>query len=105
MFGGSSALVLPAVTEEMRQAVGDVDPKKRKVALKARRATRGGDSKVEGVPDTGDFMRRHGDAFDVLKWIDDIGWETRSEPKRSGRGLKQIIRCPNESQHSSIDWS
>ena len=78
------------------RAVGDVDPEKRKVALAARRATRGGDSKVEGVPDTGDFMWRHGDDFDVLGWINDIGWETRSEPKRSGRGLKQIIRCPNE---------
>ena len=100
VFGGSSPLVLPEVTEEMRRAVGDVDPKKREAALKARRATRGGDAKVEGVPDTGDFMRRHGDAFDVLKWIDDIGWETRSEPKRSGRGLKQILKCPNESQHS-----
>ena len=101
VFGGAAALVLPAVTEEMRKAVGDVDPEKRKVALAARRATRGGDSKVEGVPDTGDFMWRHGDDFDVLGWIKDIGWETRSEPKRSGRGLKQVIRCPNESQHSA----
>ena len=101
VFGGAAALVLPAVTEEMRKAVGDVDPEKRKVALAARRATRGGDSKVEGVPDTGDFMWRHGDDFDVLGWIKDIGWETRSEPKRSGRGLKQVIRCPNEIQHSA----
>ena len=102
MFGGSTALVLPQCTEAMRKAVGDVDPEKRKVALEARRATRGGDSKAEGVPDTADFMWRHGDEFDVLKWLDDIGWETRSEPKRSGRGLKQTIRCPNESQHSSM---
>lgn len=100
MFGGARALALPPVTEAMRKAVGGVDPEKRKVALAARRATRGGNSKVEGVPDTGDFMWRHGDNFDVLGWINGIGWETRSEPKRSGNGLKQIIKCPNESQHS-----
>jgi putative DNA primase/helicase len=100
VFGGAAALVLPPVTEEMRKAVGGVDPEKRKVALAARRATRGGDSKVAGLPDTADFMWRHGDAFDVLGWIADIGLETRGEPKRSGRGLKQTIRCPNERQHS-----
>jgi hypothetical protein len=100
VFGGTKPLSLPEVTETMRRAVGGVDPEKRATALKERRATRGGDAKVEGVPDTADFMWRHGDAFDVLGWIADIGWETRSEPKRSGRGLKQTVKCPNESQHS-----
>jgi hypothetical protein len=95
VIGGSSLLVLPTCTDEMRKAAGFKNQEKRKKALEQRRARRG-DKQLDGVPDMTTFMRRHADDFDGIGWLKDIGWEMRGEI----RGGKVSIRCPNETLHT-----
>jgi len=52
----------------MREAAGFKN-QKRKAALEAR-AVRRGNKKLEGVPDTTTFMRRHGEDFDGVAWLE-----------------------------------
>ncbi|WP_185966625.1 DUF927 domain-containing protein [Methylosinus sporium] len=95
VVGGSSLLVLPACTDEMREAAGFKNQEKRKKALAERQARRS-DKQLDGIPDTTKFMRRHADDFDGIGWLNAIDWETRGEVREG----KVSIRCPNETQHS-----
>ena len=92
VVGGETPLVLPQVSDEMLAELGYSNSRKREAA----RAAIGERKTVDGIPDIETFYWKHGDAFDGIRWLEALDWETR----QGGGFSKQAIRCPNEDAHS-----
>jgi len=95
VIGGSTPLVLPACTDEMREAAGFKNPAKRQEALAVWQERHGGEP-LQDIAGVEDFCDQHADDFNAIEWLYKAGWEERG----ARAGGKQDFKCPNYKAHS-----